>query len=224
MVTSSTSRTPTDRTRLRRKPQRGAYDLEAVTAILDAAPFCHVGFVVDEQPYVIPTIHGRLDDVLYFHGATSSRMLRHLGSGVPVCVTASILDGMVLARSAFNSSMNYRSAVVLGNARPVTEADEKERALRAVTEHVLPGRWDALRPPTPTELKSTSVLALPIDEASAKVRTGPADDPPEEFSLDVWAGVLPVTTMIGTPEPDPDLREDIEVPEHISRAIGRSRT
>jgi len=178
-------------TRVRREPKRGRYDRETIDAILDEALFCHVGFEVDGQPYVIPTLHARIGDRLYVHGSSASRMLRRLGEGVRICVTATIFDGLVLARSVFNHSVNYRSAVVFGTARLVG-ADEKEAALRAFAEHLAPGRWDEARRPTATELKATSILWVPLDEASAKVRTGPPEDEPEDLDLPVWAGVVPV--------------------------------
>ena len=190
----------TDRTRVRRHPERGAYDREAIDAILDEALICHVGFVVDGQPFVIPTIHARAGDTLYLHGASASRMLRTLESGVDVCVTATLLDGIVLARSVYNHSMNYRSAVVLGRARLVDDADEKLAALEAVVEHMVPGRWADARRPNGKELKATSVLALPLDEASAKIRTGPPSDFEEDEDLPVWAGVIPLRLVADAPE------------------------
>jgi uncharacterized protein len=181
----------TDRTRVRREPERGRYERETIDAILDEALYCHLGFVVDGQPYVIPTLHARVDDLLYVHGSSASRMLRHAASGAPMCVTVTLLDGLVLAKSVFNHSIDYRSVVVLGEARPV-EADEKLEALRAFTEHVAPGRWEEARQPTPLELKATSILALPLTESSAKVRTGPPEDEPEDVALRVWSGVVPI--------------------------------
>jgi uncharacterized protein len=181
----------TDRTRVRREPERGRYERETIDAILDEALYCHLGFVVDGQPYVIPTLHARVGDLLYVHGSSASRMLRHAASGAPMCVTVTLLDGLVLAKSVFNHSIDYRSVVVLGEARPV-EADEKLEALRAFTEHVAPGRWEEARQPTPLELKATSILALPLTESSAKVRTGPPEDEPEDLALPVWSGVVPI--------------------------------
>jgi len=188
-----------DHLRVRRHPERGAYDRETIGAILDEAQICHVGFVVDGRPFVIPTIHARAGDVLYLHGSTASRMLRTLGEGVDVCVTVTLLDGIVLARSVYNHSMNYRSAVVLGRARPL-EGDEKLAALEAIVEHVVPGRWSDARQPNRTELKATSVLALPLDQASAKIRTGPPSDFDEDENLPVWAGVIPLRLVAGAPE------------------------
>jgi hypothetical protein len=182
---------PADRIRVRREPERGRYDRETIDAILDEALICHLGFAVDEQPYVIPTLHARVGDTLYVHGSAASRMLRQLSSGVPVCATVTLFDGLVLARSVFNHSVNYRSVVVFGTATPVAD-DEKRDALHALTDQLAPGRWDEARQPTATELKATWILALPIDEASAKVRTGPPKDEPEDEDLPVWAGVVPV--------------------------------
>jgi uncharacterized protein len=180
-----------DRLRVRREPKRGRYDRETIDAILDEALFCHLGFVQDGQPFVIPTLHARVGDVLYVHGSSASRMLRHAAGGVRVCATVTLLDGLVLAKSVFNHSINYRSVVVLGTAT-VVDGDEKAAALRAFTEHVAPGRWEEARQPTPTELKATWILSLPIDEASAKVRVGPPEEEPEDVDLPVWSGVVPV--------------------------------
>ncbi|HUQ39983.1 MAG TPA: pyridoxamine 5'-phosphate oxidase family protein [Acidimicrobiales bacterium] len=193
---------PSDRARVRRRAQRADYDRATIHAIIDEALICHVGFVVDGAPRVIPTIHARIDDTVYLHGSVASRMLRTLREGVPACLTVTILDGLVLARSAFHHSMNYRSVVVHGVAREVVDRDEKLRALEAVTNHVVPGRWDVARRPNATEVTTTLVLAMPIDEASAKVRTGPPIDDPEDMGLDVWAGVVPVSSVRGEPIPD----------------------
>jgi uncharacterized protein len=199
---SSATLPVTERTRVRRVPARGVFDRAALYAILDEAFVCHVAFVVDGQPYAIPTGYARVDDALYIHGSAASRMVRQLTSGVDVCVTVTIVDGLVLARSAFHHSMNYRSAVVLGRARLVTEHEEKVAALRCFTNHVVPGRWPELRPITDQEVKGTSVLALPIQEASAKVRTGPPLDGGEDLQWPVWAGVVPLATTAGAPIPD----------------------
>lgn len=177
--------------RVRRLPERGRYDRETINTILDEALFCHVGFVSNGKPFVIPTLHARVDDVLYVHGSQASRMLRELRGGTEVCVTATILDGLVLARSVFNHSMNYRSVMVLGAAE-VVEGAEKLEALRAVADHVIPGRWEEARQPNAKELRATSVLRLPLDRASAKVRTGPPKDDKEDMDLPIWAGVLPL--------------------------------
>jgi nitroimidazol reductase NimA-like FMN-containing flavoprotein (pyridoxamine 5'-phosphate oxidase superfamily) len=182
---------PADRIRVKREPQRARYDRETIEAILDEALVCHLGFEVDGQPYVIPTLHARVGDRLYVHGSAASRLLRHLAGGARVCVTVTLVDGLVLARSVFNHSVNYRSAVVFGTATLVEDAEKRE-ALRVLTEQLAPGRWDEARQPTEQELKATWILSLPIDEASAKVRTGPEEDEPEDLDLPVWAGVVPV--------------------------------
>jgi len=192
----------TERTRVRRHPERGVYDREPIDAILDEALICHAGFVVDGQPFVIPTIHARSGDVLYLHGSPGSRMLRTLRDGVDVCVTVTLLDGIVLARSVYNHSMNYRSVVVLGRAREVVDADEKLAALETIVEHMVPGRWSDARRPTPGELDGTTVLALALDEASAKVRTGPPSDFDDDLDLPVWAGVIPLRLLAGAAEGD----------------------
>jgi uncharacterized protein len=199
----------TDRTAVRRLPERGRYDRVQADAILDEALTCHLGFVVDGQPFVIPTIHARVGATLYVHGSAASRMLRAAKAGPPVCVTVTLVDGLVMARSAFHHSMNYRSVVVLGAAREVTDAEEKVEALRAVVEHVAAGRWDEVRWPTELELKGTTVLALPIDEASAKVRTGGPKDDEEDYALDCWAGVIPLRLVSGEPIPDERLAAGI---------------
>ena len=182
---------PADRIRVKREPQRGVYDRATIEAILDEALLCHLGFEVDGQPYVIPTLHARVGDRLYVHGSAASRMLRHAATGVPVCATVTLFDGLVLARSVFNHSVNYRSVVVFGTATLVGD-DEKREALRALTEQLAPGRWDEARQPTDKELKATWILSLPLDETSAKVRTGAEEDEPEDLDLPVWAGVVPV--------------------------------
>jgi nitroimidazol reductase NimA-like FMN-containing flavoprotein (pyridoxamine 5'-phosphate oxidase superfamily) len=187
-------------TRVRRHPERGVYERDAIAAILDEALFCHVGFVVDGQPFVIPMIHARAGVVLYLHGSTASRMLRTLAEGVDVCVTATLLDGLVLARSVYNHSMNYRSAVVLGRARMVDDADEKLSALETIVEHVVPGRWQDARLPNEKELAATSVLALGLDKASAKVRSGPPKDFDDDVELPIWAGVIPLRLVAGAAE------------------------
>ena len=182
---------PPDRIRVRREPQRAPYDRETIEAILDEGVLCHIGFEIEGQPYVIPTLHARVGDKLYVHGSAASRMLKHTASGAPVCVTVTLFDGLVLARSVFNHSVNYRSAVVFGTATLV-EGDEKRDALRALTEQLAPGRWDEARQPSEQELKATWILSLPLDEASAKVRVGGPEDEPEDLALPVWAGVVPV--------------------------------
>jgi hypothetical protein len=196
------SYTPTSRTKVRRLSKRASYDKLAVHAILDEGFVCHIGFALDAQPYVIPTIYARAGDTLYVHGSAASRMLRTLTRGVPVCITVTLLDGLVLARSAFHHSLNYRSVVVIGNARLVDDRDEKMRALHLITDHVVPGRWEEVRSPNDLELKQSSVLALPLAELSAKIRSGPPLDDEEDYALSVWAGVVPVTTRLGAPTSD----------------------
>jgi nitroimidazol reductase NimA-like FMN-containing flavoprotein (pyridoxamine 5'-phosphate oxidase superfamily) len=206
--------TPTERTQVRRLPDRGKYDSESVYGILDEAFICHVGFVVDGQPFVIPTGFARVDDTLYIHGSAASRMLRTLAGGVQVCVTVTLVDGIVMARSGFHSSMNYRSAVILGRAMPVEARDEKLAALRAFSEQVMPGRWKDLRDTTDAELKGTLVLALPLKEVSAKVRTGPPKDDEADYALPLWAGVVPLKLTAGAPIADPRLPQGVEPPEY----------
>jgi len=209
--------TPTERTQVKRLPKRGMYDRETVFKILDEAFVCHVGFVVDGQPYVIPTNFGRVGETLYLHGSAASRMLRTLSEGIPVCVTVSLIDGLVLARSAFHHSVNYRSVVILGTARLVEDPTEKMEALRLFTEHIMKGRWDQIRWPTELELKGTTVLALPIEEVSAKVRTGDPKDDEEDYELPIWAGVLPLPVVPATPIPDTRLKAGIAVPENVAK-------
>ncbi len=204
---------PTARTRVVREPQRGVYNRETVNRILDEGLICHVGFVADGQPYVIPTLYGRDGNVLYLHGSVASRMLRNLQQGVPVCVTVTLVDGLVLARSVFNHSMNYRSVVILGTAMLVDDPKEKLAALRAVSEHVVPQRWDDARQPVEKELKVTSVLKIPIEEFSAKVRVGPPLDDEADYSFPTWAGVLPMETKTGAPIPDERCQR--EFPEYL---------
>jgi nitroimidazol reductase NimA-like FMN-containing flavoprotein (pyridoxamine 5'-phosphate oxidase superfamily) len=207
---------PSDRTRVRRVPQRGAYERETVEAILDETLISHVGFVHEGQPVVIPTLHARLGDRLYLHGSAASRMLRTLQKGVPVCATATLVDGLVLARSAFHHSVNYRSVVVFGTATLIEPGDETVKALELFTEKLVPGRWADVRPPTRQELKGTKVLSLPLDEASAKVRTGPPIDDDEDYDLPVWAGVLPLAMQVAEPQPDPRLDPAVETPGYVA--------
>ena len=211
-----TSTNRSERTKVKRIPSRGHYDRETIHAILDDAFLCHVGFAVDGQPYVIPTGYGRVGDDLYIHGSAASRMLRNLSEGIDVCVTVTILDGLVLARSAFHHSMNYRSVVILGKAELVTDKAEKNAALFAISEQIIAGRWNSVRPPTTQELKATSVLRLPIAEASAKIRTGPPVDDDEDYALDIWAGVLPISLKPDDPIADERLKAGIELPDHVS--------
>jgi len=193
---------PSARTRVTRLPKRAVYDQAQVHAILDEAFFCHVGFTVDEQPYVIPTGYVRAGEKLYIHGSAASRMLRTLDQGIQVCVTVTLVDGLVLARSSFHHSINYRSVVVLGTAHLVLDRDEKIDALRRFTNHIVPGRWDEARQPTDQELKATSVLVLPMEEVSAKMRTGPPIDDEEDYDIPIWAGVVPIHMRAGEPIPD----------------------
>lgn len=208
--------TKTDRTKVKRLPDRGHYDRETIYPILDEAFICHVGYVFDGQPYVIPTGFARIGNDLYIHGSSASRMLRNLSKGIDVCVTVTLIDGLVLARSAFHHSINYRSVVILGKARLVEDQDEKNRALEVFTEHVVPGRWADVRWPTELELKATSVLKLPIEEASAKIRTGDPKDDEEDYAMDVWAGVLPLSAKAGIPINDSRLEQGIAAPEYIT--------
>lgn len=208
----SQSFSPTPRTRVVREAHRGIYDRDIAYQILDEGFLCHVGFVVDEQPFVIPTLYGRKDDSLLLHGSAASRMLRRLKDGLNVCVTVTLVEGLVLARSIFNQSMNYRSVVVLGKAAPVEEPAEKLEALRLLSEHIIPGRWEDVRQPNQPELKQTSVLKLPIAEFSCKVRTGPPIDDEEDHSFPTWAGVVPLEMVAGTPINDPGLDPAREVP------------
>jgi nitroimidazol reductase NimA-like FMN-containing flavoprotein (pyridoxamine 5'-phosphate oxidase superfamily) len=208
---------PTPRTRLVREPDRAVYDREAAYQILDEGFLCHVGFAVDGQPFVIPTSYGRKDDNLLIHGSAASRMLRQLKDGIPVCVTVTLLDGLVLARSIFNHSMNYRSVVVLGKATLVDQPEEKLEALRLLSEHIIPGRWADVRQPNERELKATSVLKVPIEEFSAKVRKGPVVDDEEDYSFPTWAGIIPLETRVGTPIDDARLLPGRAVPEYARR-------
>ena len=204
---------PSERTRVRRLPERGRYDREAIDAVLDAGLVAHLGFVSDSQPFVIPTLHARVGDCVLVHGSAASRTLRALGNGIPACLTVTLLDGIVLARSVFEHSMNYRSVVVLGRATHVDDPGEKLAALEALTEKLLPGRWAEARPPTRKELKATSVLTLPLDEASAKIRDGgPEDGDTPDADLDVWAGHVPLVVTALDPVPDAALRPGIPVP------------
>ena len=205
---------PTERTRVRRLPERAAYDRATVHAILDEGFLCHVGFVAGGHPYVIPTGYARVGETIYLHGSTGSRL--GLRPGMDVCVTVTLLDGLVLARSAFHHSMNYRSVMALGRTRAVGDPEEKEAALRAVVEHIVPGRSDQVRGGDRRELAATAVLALPLDEVSAKVRTGDPKDEEEDYGLPYWAGVLPIALAPGHPVPDPRLTPGVPVPPHVT--------
>lgn len=206
----------TDRTTVKRLADRGRYERETIDAILDEAYLCHVGVVVDGSPVVIPTLHARLGDHLILHGSPASRMLRS-ATTQEVCVTVTLIDGFVLARSAFHHSINYRSVVVLGQAEKVTAADEKAAALDALVEKLAPGRIPSLRPMSEQEVRATTVIRLPITEASAKVRTGPPGDDEEDYELPIWAGVVPLVTTYGEPITDPSMRMDVPVPDHVTR-------
>ena len=212
----------TDKTAPSRLRERVSYDRAATHAVLDATSVCHLGFVVDGEPVVLPQLYARVGEQLYLHGSSGARALRTAGDeGLPVCVTVTLVDGLVLARSAFHHSVNYRSVVVHGRARLVSDAEEKSAALSALVDAVVAGRSSGTRGPDRRELAATSVLRLPLDEVSVKVRTGPPNDDPEDAGLPYWAGVLPVGTLAGSPVPAPDLREGIEVPEHVLRWTGR---
>jgi nitroimidazol reductase NimA-like FMN-containing flavoprotein (pyridoxamine 5'-phosphate oxidase superfamily) len=208
--------TPTQRTRVARLPDRGVYDREIIYKILDEGMVCHVGFAVDDQPYVIPTLYARAGDVIYFHGSAASRMLHDAASGVAVCVTVTLVDGLVLARSVFHHSMNYRSVVVLEKAKLVDEPKEKREALRAFTEKILPGRWDEARQPSEQELKATSVLRLPLTEISAKMRTGSPKDEPADYALPIWAGIIPLHLHADVPIRDERCDPAIPVPAYAA--------
>lgn len=205
----------TPRTTLKRLPKRGSHDRQVINSILDEGFICHVGFAVDDKPFVIPTGYARIEDKLLIHGSQASRMLRTLSVGIDVCVTVTLLDGLVLARSAFHHSMNYRSVVIFGRATLVEDRTEKMSALLALSEHIIPNRWQDVREPTESELRQTTVLTVPIDEVSAKVRTGPPLDDEEDYEMDVWAGVLPLRFLAGQPIADPRLLSDIEPPEYV---------
>jgi uncharacterized protein len=222
--TAPASFAPTDRTALKRLPARASYDRSLVHSVLDEALFCHVGFAVDGKPYVIPTIHARRDDTLYLHGSPASRMLRTLSGGVEVCVTVTLLDALVLARAAFHHSLNYRSVVVLGTAAAVTDSEEKRAALTAIVDHIAAGRSQEARPPNELELRSTLVLALPLEEVSAKVRTGPPVDDAEDLDLPIWAGLLPLRTVTGSPVDDPLLASNGAAPAPSPVVTAWSRT
>ena len=210
---------PSGRTRVVREPKCAVYDREEIYKILDEAFICHVGFVLDGQPFVIPTSFGRKGDQLYIHGSAASRMLRQLEQGIAVCVEVTLLDGLVMARSIFNQSMNYRSVVVLGTAVPVTDPAEKLEALRLLSEHIMPGRWADVREPNEKEMKATSVLRLPIEEFSAKVRVGPPEDDAEDMSYPCWAGVVPLAMTAGAPITDPDTPVVAEPPPYAKNYL-----
>jgi len=206
----------TERNRIRRLPKRASYDQETINRILDEALICHIGIVENGQPFVIPTNFARLNDTILLHGSKASRMIKHVGAGHPVCVTVTILDGVVLARSIFHHSMNYRSAVLFGKGRLVEGDDEKLAALEAISEHIMPGRWREARLPNRREMKATGVVSIRIESASAKVRTGPPGDEQEDYGLPVWAGVLPLEQTALPPLRDELLRENVPIPSYVS--------
>ncbi len=211
--------TPTQRSKIKRIPKRGNYETQVIYNILDEALICHVGFIANNQPFVIPTAYGRVDDKLYIHGSPASRMLRTLDRGIEVCVTVTLLDGLVLARSAFHHSMNYRSVVIFGTATLVNNTEEKSEALRAFTEHVIPQRWKEVRQPSKQELQGTMVLSLPLTEASAKMRTGNPIDDEADYDLPVWAGVLPLQRVAGKAIADDRLVAGVEVPDYVKNYV-----
>ncbi len=208
--------TPTERTRVVREPHRGAYDRETIYKILDEGFVCHVGFSVDAQPYVIPTMFARIDDAIYFHGSAASRTLRGVSAGISVCITVTLIDGLVLARSIFNHSMNYRSVVALGKATVVDDPAEKLQALRTFSEKIMKGRWNDARQPNEQELKATSVLRLPIEEVSAKIRSGPAEDDAPDRELPIWAGIIPMQLVAGAPIRDEKCDPAIPLPAYAA--------
>jgi uncharacterized protein len=212
---------PTDRTQVRRLSDRGNYDADVVHKILDEATIMHVGFVAEGQPYVLPMIHGRIGSRLYLHGAAGGRHLRALASGTPLCATATIVDGLVLARSAFHHSMNYRCVVVLGKGAAVEDEKEENEALKAISERLVPGRWDDVRAPTTPELKQTLVVAIDLQECSAKVRVGPPKDDEPDYALTMWAGVAPMHTSFGELVPDPRLKPGTPAPDYLKRLLKR---
>ncbi len=201
--------------RVRRMPERGHYDAETIYPIVDEAIICHVGIIDEGRPIVIPTIHARIDDTIVFHGAPASRLLKQIQSGAPLCVTVTLLDGLVLARSAFHSSMNYRSAVLFGTGQLVEDAAEKAHAFEVITQHVAQGRWQDVRPMTQAEMNSTTLVRMQIEEASAKIRTGPPKDDEADYALPIWAGVLPLALQPGTPIADPRLGQGIATPDNL---------
>ncbi len=206
---------PTQRSELRRLPKRGSHESVVIHEILDAGFLAHVGFCVEGQPFVVPTLFGREGDKLYLHGSAASRMLKQLDAGIPACVTVTLVDGLVLARSAFHHSMNYRSVMVFGTARKIEEQERKVHALRVISEHLMAGRWNDVRPPAEHELKATAVLEFEIEEASAKIRTGPPLDDEADYALPVWAGVLPVELTPKSPVRDERLTLHLPVPEYV---------
>jgi uncharacterized protein len=213
--------TPTPRTQVKRRSPRGVYDKAQIHSILDQGFVCHLGFVLDGQPYVIPTAYARSGEVIYIHGSPASRIMRVAGQQLDICLTVTLVDGFVLARAVFHHSMNYRSVVVLGKASFVEDPAEKLEALRCFTEHLAPGRWQEARQPNESELKATSVLSLPLEEVSAKIRTGPPIDDEEDFAVPAWAGVVPVRTELGEPIPDQRLLPGVTAPDVAQLSVRR---
>ena len=221
--TAIPSKATSPRTRVRRMPARADYERETIDAILDEGLVAHLGFAVDGQPYVVPTLHARVGEQVCFHGSSASRTVRALAAGAQMCLTVTLLDGLVLARSAVHHSVNYRSVVVLGQARAIEQPTEKLAAIEAFTERLIPGRWEEVRPPTAKELKAIQVLSLPLTEASAKLRSGPPVDDEEDYALDTWAGVIPLRTLAGAPLDDPRLADGLAPSPAMQRwAPGRS--
>jgi hypothetical protein len=215
---------PSERTRLRRRRERGSYDRAAIDAILDEALIAHLGIVEpDGQPLVLPMLHARRGDVVYLHGSVAGRTMRALGAGTPACLTVSLLDGLVLARSAMHHSANYRSVILIGRAKSVESPARKREAFEAIVEHIVPGRWPDVRPPSDNEMKATAIVALPIEEASAKIRTGPPVDDEADYTLDAWAGVIPFATHVGTPRPDERLGAGVALPDYARDYSRRPR-
>ena len=210
---------PNKKVKVNRIPERGFYDSETIYKIVDEALYCHISFIQDGQPFIIPTIHARINDRLVFHGAKTSRLLRQISSGKEISVAITILDELVLARSVFHHSMNYRSVVIFGKGEPIKNKNEKLKALEAITNHIIPGRWDDARKPNDKELNATSVVSLKINEASAKIRTGPPKDDEEDYDLPVWAGVIPLSKKFEQPKEDSKLKPEILLPDYISNLI-----
>ena len=219
MSDAKSSFAPTDRSRIRRNNKRAVYDKDAVFAVVDATPLCHVGYSIDGQPYVTPTLHWREGEVMYWHGSSASRMLKAVKTGIPVCLTVTHFDGFVMARSAFSHSANYRTAMIYGQARAIEDVREKERSLKVMMDLLFPGRWEELRDNTDQELKATTVVEMPIDNAVAKIRTGPPGDEEEDYAARCWAGVLPRSEVWSDPVPDPRLSSDIAVPGYLDRLV-----
>lgn len=210
-----------ERSRVRRVSERAAYERATIDAILDEALVCHVAFTDDGLPVVIPTLHARVEDHVYLHGSVAGRLMRTLAAGAPVAVAVTLIDGLVLARSAFHHSMNYRSVVLFGTAEAIEDRQPKLAAMKALTEKLIPGRWDSIRPPSDAEFRQTLMVRIPIDEASAKIRNGPPGDDEADLERGVWAGVVPLSLRAGPAEPDPGLPDAIEIPAHIRRLVER---